>query len=137
MKKEWVILFISLGISNVTNAMSELETGLEAYQQKNYKLASKQFEKLSKNGNAEATYYLASLYFQGYGVPKDLNQAFNLFQQSAEHGYAPSLANLAIMYNNGLGIQKNIQKAFEYRLKAANAGDLQSQYNLAQGYRKR
>jgi TPR repeat protein len=61
-------------------------------------------------GNVQAIHYLASLYFQGLGVPKNVEKAFNLFNQSAQKGYAPSLANLSIMYYEGIGVQKILKR---------------------------
>lgn len=83
-EKSLFVVVISLGISNIVFASHDLQTGLNAYYQQNYKVAFVSFEKSSKTGNTEAIHYLASLYFQGLGVPKDVEKAFNLFNQSAQ-----------------------------------------------------
>ncbi|MGA8884548.1 MAG: hypothetical protein WB445_13240 [Acinetobacter sp.] len=41
------------------------------------------------------------MYYQGYGVKKNLAKAAALFTQSANQNYAPSLSNLAVMYSKG------------------------------------
>jgi TPR repeat protein len=110
MKKGLLVLVVSLLVSSMAFAINDLDTGLKAYYQKNYKVAFDSFEKSAKMGNVQAIHYLASLYFQGLGVPKNVEKAFNLFNQSAQKGYAPSLANLSIMYYEGIGVQKILKR---------------------------
>ena len=48
-------------------------------------------------------YNLGSLYYNGTGIEKDYNTAFELCLKSAEMGYAPAQDRLSYLYANGEG----------------------------------
>ncbi len=51
---------------------------------RNFETATKYFEKAAKNGNLDAKKMLAKKYYDGRGVEKNDNKAFNLFLEVAE-----------------------------------------------------
>ena len=55
--------------------------------EKDYKQAYRGFKKLSSNGSAEATYYLAKMFEDGNYVEKDLRQAIKLYRSASDKGY--------------------------------------------------
>ena len=55
--------------------MRPVEEGLKALLEENYELAVKILIPLSKNDNADALYYLGSLFYYGLGVIQNLNEA--------------------------------------------------------------
>ncbi|MCE1271143.1 MAG: hypothetical protein LWW88_06200 [Acinetobacter sp.] len=54
MKKGLLVLVVSLLVSSMAFAINDLDTGLKAYYQKNYKVAFDSFEKSAKTGNVQA-----------------------------------------------------------------------------------
>ena len=54
------------------------------------------------------------MYLQGRGVPRDLDQAFELFQKAAERGYAVAQNNLALMYANGQATARDFTWAYAW-----------------------
>ncbi len=129
-------LVAAIGLLMTTASNAAIDDGIRAYNNGNYAFARKEFELAAKKGDPAGKHMLASLYYQGHGVGKDLKKAAELFTDAANSGYLPSLANLALMYSLGDGVPKDMNKAIEYGRKAAEAGDTQSQFNLAQAYRK-
>jgi uncharacterized protein len=117
-------------------SLASMDEGIAAYNAGRYDVAREHFETAAATGNPAGKHLLASLYYQGHGVPKDLPRAVALFTEAADAGFPPSLANLALMYSVGNGVPRDEQRARAYGIKAAKAGDLQSQFNLAQSYRK-
>lgn len=127
-------LALALVITSVMKA--DIETGIRAYNTGDYATAHKEFSTAADAKTPQGLHLLASLYYQGHGVPKDLKRAVELFTEAAELGYRPSQANLGLMYHNGNGVERNIGKALEYYTAAGRQGDLQSAFNLGQIYRK-
>jgi TPR repeat protein len=119
-----------------TSSSASTTDGIAAYNTGNYAVAFREFSAAANSGSAEGKHLLASLYYQGHGVERDLKRAVALFTEAAAANYPPSLANLALMYSNGDGVPKDMNVAVQYGIKAAQTGDVQSQFNLAQAYRK-
>jgi len=130
------LLALALGIAMSLPVSAAINDGIAAYNSGNYAVAFKEFSAAANQGNAVGKHLLASLYYQGQGVERDLRKAVSLFKEAAAANYPPSLANLALMYSNGDGVPADQKVAFQYGHKAAEAGDVQSQFNLAQAYRK-
>ncbi|CCK76973.1 Sel1-like repeat protein [Oleispira antarctica RB-8] len=124
------ILFFS-GIT-----MADINSGIEAYNNSNYLVAYTEFENASQSGDPFGHHLLASLYYQGQGVEKNISKAVELFERAASEGYAPSHANLGLMYHSGDGVELNSEKALFHYSEAAKTGDFQSSFNLGQIFRK-
>ena len=86
------------------------------------------------SGNETAQYNLATRYFNGDGVPKDLNVAMELYQKSANKGLAQSQSMLGRAYLAGEGVEKNGDLGFLWTKKAAEQGDTIAIYNLGYCY---
>ena len=70
-----------------------------------------------------AKFNLATMYYSGDGVDKDLEKAFGLYLQLGESGDPDALFQIGKMYIGGEGVETDPQKGFEYIAKAANAGN--------------
>lgn len=116
--------------------MADVGAGISAFNNGDYAAALDEFKKASDTGEAAGTHYLASMYYQGKGVKRDLDRAVQLFLQAATKDFVPSLANLGLMYHRGDGVKQDLEKALSFYRKAAQKGDLQSAFNLGQMYRK-
>jgi TPR repeat protein len=130
-------LAAALAALAMTNpSLASVDEGIAAYNAGRHEAARQHFEQAAAAGSPAGKHLLASLYYQGHGVPKDLARAVALFTEAADAGFPPSMANLALMYSLGDGVPKNQEKALAYALRAAESGDVQSQFNLAQSYRR-
>lgn len=95
----------------------------ELIKAQNFNAAYQELERLSKSGNAQATYNLAYLTQAGQGTKQDNKKAVQLYEQAGAKGYA--LANYVLAQNyatGGLGLLKNEKKSREYLEKAAAQG---------------
>lgn len=121
------------GTQKQTVSENHLQVADNLYKQEKYKEAFVEYEKLSKKGNAQATYNMGVLYEQGAGVAKSDKKAIESYKKSASQGY--SLANFALAkaYLIGShGVKKDDAKGKNYLILAANAGLPVAQLGLAQ-----
>ncbi|MDQ8953557.1 tetratricopeptide repeat protein [Acinetobacter rudis] len=92
-------------------------------QAKDFKGAYQELERLSKAGNAQATYNLAYLTQIGQGTTQSNTKALQLYEEAGKKGY--SIANYVLAQNyatGGLGLKQDDKKAREYLEKASNQG---------------
>jgi TPR repeat protein len=97
---------------------------------KDFKKASKWYQKAAGQGHITATNNLAVLYLNGRGVEKDGAKAVELFTSIANKGDALAQANLGAIYANRMGVKKDQRTAFKWFSRAAEQGDVLSQYQL-------
>ena len=64
----------------------------------------------AKSGNAEAQYYIGRAYYDGNGVKKDYNQAFQWFKSAAEKGITEAQYWMGNCYYEGKELNKIIMK---------------------------
>ncbi len=121
---------------SVVSVYTEIEEGMEAYDSGNYRKARELFQAEADKGDPEAKHLMASLYYQGHGVEKDIDKALALFKEAASADYIPSIVNLGVMYLKGDGVEQNYKISFNYYLEAADLGDLQSTFKVGQFYQK-
>lgn len=76
----------------------------------NARKAAKDLEKLVPV-DAEATFYLATLYETGNGVAQDMTKAIELYQKASDMGYGIAQSNLGDIYYEGRGVDKDLAKA--------------------------
>lgn len=69
-----------------TDSPDEFSQGMSAYNNGQYQKAFEIFKKLSEQENAKAQYYLALLYFDSSGTPKDIDRAIFWFEKAAKGG---------------------------------------------------
>ncbi len=85
--------------------MTDLEKGIDAYNNKKYEIAFDLLLPLAKQKDIEAQYYLGRMYHNGWGVVKNFVEAFFYYTQVAKQRHAQRHAKaqyyLAIMYCNG------------------------------------
>ena len=84
----------------------------------------------AEQGDAEAQFVLASNYYFGAGVEKNLTESVKWLRKSAEQGYTLSQHILGFYYYNGYGIDKDPTEAVKWYRKAAEQGFAKAQYNL-------
>jgi len=88
--------------------------------QQNEEMAMSFFRKAADNGDAEASYGIAAIYFDR----KEYRQAVQYLEEAMVNGYVPAIRWAGTMYQLGLGVEKDLHKAYDLYKKAAQAGSL-------------
>ena len=95
---------------------------------------------MAQEGNEDAQFCLANLYYVGRVVDQNILEAEKIYAKLAEKGHAGALNQLASIYMkgalnlDGTGIRKDREKGLALRKKAAEAGHPLAMYNLAVEY---
>jgi TPR repeat protein len=89
---------------------------------------------LADQGDAQAQFNLALMYYEGEGVPQDYAEAIKWFRKGAEQGLAAAQYNLALMYYEGEGVPQDYAEAIKWFRKAAEQGLAAAQFTLALMY---
>ena len=108
--------------------------GVEAYRNRDYKLAVKQFVPPAENGDAVALFYIALMYENAEGLPENFPQAMLLYRRAADMGYAPAQNNLGVMFETKAGTERSYKDAAIWYRKAAAQGNAPAQFNLGLMY---
>ena len=118
------------GKANSAESAGELEKGLAAYRQKDYKAAFDHFKIAAEQGNAEAQYQLAICYTEGKGVELDKAKGFEWMLKSANLGNPKAQCVVGMCYMGGNEVAKDdaegkkwIAKSIDGLRKAAEQGD--------------
>ena len=130
------ILAALISIFASGNVRGDTQAGIAAYNKGDFDTAKREFAAAAEAKDPAGQHLLASLYYQGHGVEKNLVRAVELFEEAAKKGYAPSLHNLGLMHSKGDGVARDMKKAVYYYTEAGKKGDLPSAYQLGQLYRK-
>lgn len=77
---------------------------------------------------------LATSYYYGINVEKNLVKAYDLYLRSASLGICEAQNMVGIMNFNGEGIPQNTENSIKYFEKAANQGNTTSIFNLSMIY---
>lgn len=60
------------------------------------------------------------LYYNGFGVETDIDQAIYYQKLAAMQGYAVAQINLGYLFENGIGVEQNYSTALAYYRMAAD-----------------
>ena len=107
---------------------------LEEYKNKNYTNAFKLLYSLAEGGDPRAQSDIAGMYFNGWGVVKNLKLSFQWYKKSSLNGNPYAQYKLGDMYWNGLGVKTNTDTAQIWWKKAADNGYKDAQFNLPYQY---
>jgi TPR repeat protein len=85
--------------------------------------------------NPKPSHMVALAYYEGVGVPMDMEKGFELFKkEAAKSGYAPSINSMGLAYARGQGVERNPQEATRCFNHTASQGDAWGQAYLAFAY---
>jgi TPR repeat protein len=113
-----------------------LKEGIDAYQERRYGEALKEFRPLADENDPEAQFYLGVMYAKGRGVPQDYQESVHWYQHAAEQGFPKAMSNLAAMYSKGKGVPKDYAQAIRWYQRAAEEQLPEAQYNLGVMYKE-
>ncbi len=81
-------------------------------------------QQAASNGDAQAQFLLANLYYEGKVIPKDLALAINWFQRASLQGHAQAQYQIAFMLWYGEGVSRNPTEAYVMiKMSAVNGFD--------------
>ena len=93
-----------------------------------------ELNKKAKDGDQDAQYSLARLYFTGYGIQKDYKKSFVLAKELADKKNPKGIHLLAIHFMLGCGTEQNTAMAIKLFEEASKLGNLNSTIGLANMY---
>ncbi|ANB51117.1 putative sel1-like repeat-containing protein [Powai lake megavirus] len=91
----------------------------------------------AKTGDSMAQYNLGEMYYQGFGVKKNIQKAIKWIIKSADQNNKYGLINLARFYEDGNGVLLDIDKATKLLEQAAYQNLPNAQYYLGKIYMTR
>ena len=94
------LLILLLLTHSLSIAGDAIEQGLYAFEKKDYALAIKKFKPFSDADHAQAQYYMAIIYFNGYGIEQSKSIAKSLFKKAAIQNYIKAQLCLDTLFNN-------------------------------------
>jgi hypothetical protein len=95
-----------------------LELGRGAFNIGDYQTALKLLKPLAVQGNDEAQYETALMYYRGWGVKQDFPEAMKWFRKAADQGDPWAEERLSEMYAAGQGVPRDLGEAADLGLKA-------------------
>lgn len=124
-----------IAASLATPAMADLQTGIAAYQNKDFTAALADFRPLAEQGDAEAQNYLCDMYYYGQGATKDLAQSAQWCGRAAAQGQAAAQQSLGYAYEHGEGVTQSDVEAARWYRASADQGYKWGQNSLGLFYR--
>ena len=91
--------------------------------------------KLAEKGDSAAEYEIAMMYANGYGAPKNSNEARRWLERSARHGNASAQFEFGLALRDGRGAIQDYRGAMKWITAAAEAGHGGAQFALGVMYR--
>jgi TPR repeat protein len=74
--------------------------------------------------------WLADMYVQGKGAPRDPMQAAFWYRRSAEQGNAAAQHHLGVLYERGDGLARDAAQAAAWYRRAADQGNAEAERKL-------
>jgi len=84
-----------------------------------YDTALKVWLETAEKGDAEAQYYVGTIYEKGHKGQPNYEQAQIWYRKAAEQGYSRAAINLGRLYEEGLGVERNKAEAFKWYVQAS------------------
>ncbi len=77
----------------------------------------------ANKGDADAQFWLGTMYYDGKGVPQDYKEAVKWFTMAAEQGHAYAQLYLGRIHYNGDGVPQDYTEAYKWVLLAQMNGE--------------
>lgn len=111
---------------------SDLDKGIDAFTQRNWKRARKHLEDASAESlGSTGEYALGLLYWRGLGGERDARAGAEWFARAADRGHAGAQTAFGIALRSGVGVRKDVQEARRLFRSAAGADDVDAMIQLA------
>ena len=125
-----LLIFFMLGLVSVClpqKVLAVSDEGITSFQI---------YQPKANQGDADAQFNLALLYYTGLGIPQDRRYAIYWYTKAAEQGHIQAQYFLGKLYNFGDGIEvrQDFKLAVYWLTKASEQGHVQAQYLLGHMY---
>ncbi len=120
-----------------THAMASplaFQQGWESYERGDYAEAATIWEKLARQGNADAQINLAVLYDAGRGLPRDPHRAARWYRAAADQDNAQAQFNLAMLLRDETSLSEHPDESDNWLNRAATKGFAHAQLQLGSDY---
>jgi len=120
-------------------ARADVEAGWQAYLRGDFKTALGEIRPAAEAGDAQAQFYLGTLYDAGAGVPRDQAAAATWYERAAEQGHAGAQFSIGLLYHDGAAdgsVAPDDGKAARWLLAAAEQDIAMAEYLVGQMYRQ-
>ena len=114
--------------------MFDLEQGLKAFEEKDYKTALDILHPLAEEGDPQAELALGRMFERGQGVPQNNSEAFKWVIRASEKQHTEAMLTLAGMYYRGFYVPKDYNRAGDLFIKCAERGQAFAQFMLGKMY---
>lgn len=110
--------------------MNSLESGVQAFKEKDYEQTLSLLKPYADKGEAEAQCIIANLYHLGLGVKRDVAEAIKWYVKSAKQGYPIASNNLGCIYLIADdGVPQDLQAAAQWYRLSRKQGFLREEAN--------
>ncbi|MGB5883761.1 MAG: transglycosylase SLT domain-containing protein [Desulfobulbales bacterium] len=125
-----LLIFFMLGLVSVClpqKVLAVSDEGITSFQV---------YQPKANQGDADAQFNLALLYYTGLGIPQDRRYAIYWYTKAAEQGHVQAQYYLGKLYNFGYGeeVRQDFKLAVYWLTKASEQGLVQAQYLLGHMY---
>ena len=132
--RQLLLIFALLFVIDSTHAQNE-PVGIVECDTAACKNQFKEFRKFARNGSPHAQLTIASMYYAGYGVERNVNESLKWFRKASKHGGAAfSRYRAGMIYLFDPAIEQDIDKGMEFLTRAADTDHPQAAYVLASIY---
>ena len=121
---------LAQGVALPAAAADDWRRGVRALELGREEQAFYIFERSAKRGDPRSQYSVGSLYLQGRGTEKNLEEAARWLLLAAEAGIPESQAQIATLYTDGEGVDEDPEEAARWYRKAAVQGHAMAQATL-------
>ena len=111
-------------------AVSALVSANQAYEQKDYATAMRQYLVAAQGGDAQAQYQVGYMYQLGQGVAADPATALQWYRKSADQNFANAQGQIGYLYQYGVGVPQDYVAALHWYGLAAAQGFKTAQFQL-------
>lgn len=119
--KVFTVLLVGVPTAFADDA-ADIRAGNAALEAKDYQTAIHKFLPLAIEGNAEAQYRIARMYFHGHGVRKDYCASTIWVEKAARQKYAYAAIAMSFAYDGGFGVLENREMAYRWMVYADKMG---------------
>jgi TPR repeat protein len=117
-----------------TAAEGLFDQGNAAYKGRQFSQAAQLFQKACDGGERKGCNTLGLMYYNGEGLPKDLNRAKDLYKRACDAGGSGGCLNLGLLYFRGEDLPKDLDRAAALFKRACDAGGAPGCNNLGLMY---
>lgn len=126
----FVSIVVLLIVAATTPASADMDAALAAYDRGDMKTAFVEFMSDAERGDAEAQYFIGSMFLNGLGTKANLAEAAVWFRKAAEQGDAESQYQLSELLYWGDGVAADLVESAHWTRLAAEQGHAEAQYAL-------